>query len=326
MTRVSGKLWVVSLTVAVLLAVGQAWAAQEIKIAITYDQKTPMVMAANKFAELVNAKSKGELEVKVYPNGVMGGEKENLDALMLGELEMSVFGGLHIATLTPAYSFFDAPFVFRDRDHYYKVFNGELGGKMKKILSEKFNLHTMGLMGRGYRHITSSRPVNSVADLTGLKMRMGQSRPFIESFAQLGAVVIPIALPELFTSLKMGVVEGSEGPYEQIYTYKLQEVQKYIAISGHLYAAASFLMNREFRDDLSDANRKIVDESIAEALKYGDDLALKAEDDFRQKLADAGMTFTKPDMEPFRVKVKPALDKLFKDLWSVTTLEEISKY
>lgn len=326
MTRSSGKLWGATLLAALLLAVGQAWAAQEIKIAITYDQNTPMVMAANKFAELVNAKSKGELEVKVYPNGVMGGEKENLDALMLGELEMSVFGGLHIATLTPAYSFFDAPFVFRDRDHYYKVFNGDLGNKLKKVLADKFNLHTMGLMGRGYRHITSNRPINSVEDLTGLKMRMGQSKPFIESFSQLGAVVIPIALPELFTSLKMGVVEGSEGPYEQIYTYKLQEVQKNIAVTGHLYAAASFLMNREFHDGLSDANRKIVDESIAEALKYGDGLALKAEDEFRQKLADAGVAFTKPDMAPFRAKVKPALDKLFKELWNVTTLEEISGY
>lgn len=308
------------------MSAAMSWAGQEVKIAITYDQETPMVKAAYKFAELLKEKTGGRLEAKVYPNGVMGGEKDNIDALKLGELEMAVFGGLHIATLTPQYSFFDAPFVFRDRDHYLAVWNGDLGQKLQNILAEKHNIRPCGVMGRGYRHISSSRAVNSLADLSGMKMRMGQTRPFIDCFSELGAVVIPIALPELFTSLKMGVVEGSEGPYEQIYTYKLQEVQSHMAVSGHLYAVANWNVNNEFYESLSPEDQKAFDDAMKETMEYGDKLALAADEDFKQKLVDAGMKFTSPDMEPFRAKAKPALENLFKELWTVTSLDEISKY
>ncbi len=309
-----------------MLVAGVVHAAQEIKIAITYDQNTPMVQAAYKFAELLKEKTNGRLEVKVYPNGVMGGEKDNIDALMLGELEMSVFGGLHIATLTPAYSFFDAPFVFRDRDHYMAVWNGKLGEGVKKVLAENHNIRPCGVMGRGYRHINSVRPINSIDDIKGMKLRMGQTRPFIDCFTAIGGVVIPIALPELFTSLKMGVVEGSEGPFEQIYTYKLHEVNTNMAISGHLYAVANYNVNNDFYLGLSDEDRAAFDEAMEQAMVYGDELALKSDNEFKQLLTDAGMKFTHPDMEPFRQLAKPALEGLFKDLWTVTTLEEIEKY
>jgi tripartite ATP-independent transporter DctP family solute receptor len=280
--------------------------------------------AAQKFADLTRERSKGSIDVKLFAGGQMGGEKDNVEALKLGELEMAVFGTYPIVSLAPKYSFFDAPLVFRDKAHVYKTWEGKLGAQVRDVFEKQHGLHTVGMMGRGYRHLTSNTAINSVDDLKGMKMRMGQSRPFIDAFTSVGAVVVPIALPELFTSLKLGVVQGSDGPFDQIYTFKLQEAQKYIAVTGHLYATSLWLMNDRFYKGLSADQKQIVDAAAKEALAYGDELSAKSEKELGDKLQAAGMTFTKPDYAPFMAKAKPALDKLFADLWSVTSASEIA--
>jgi TRAP-type transport system periplasmic protein len=296
-----------------------------LRIASAFDQATDMIQAAKRFADLVKERSKGSVEVKIFAGGQMGGEKDNLEALKLGELDMAVFGTYPIVTLTPKYSFFDAPFVFRDRDHVYKVWSGKLGDEVRTTFAKSHGIHTVGIMGRGYRHITSNTPINSVDDLKGVKIRMGQSKPFIDAFTEIGAVVVPIALPELFTSLKLGVVSASDGPFDQIYTFKLQEAQKYLAITGHLYATSLWLMNDRFYKGLSPAQRKAVDDSAAEALAYGDQLSAASEKQLLEKLQQAGMQVTKPDIAPFMAKAQPAIDRLFKDAWTVTSTDEIAK-
>ena len=324
-----GALLVAFAAIAIAVALVSPVATQDkpvtLRIASAFDQATDMMQAAKRFADLVKERSKGSVDVKIFAGGQMGGEKDNLEALKLGELDMAVFGTFPIVTLTPKYSFFDAPFVFRDRDHVYKVWSGKLGEEVRAAFEKSHGIHTVGIMGRGYRHITSNSPVNTVDDLKGVKIRMGQSKPFIDAFSQIGAVVVPIALPELFTSLKLGVVSASDGPFDQIYTFKLQEAQKYLAITGHLYATSLWLMNDRFYKSLSPTQRKAVDESAAEALAYGDQLSAASEKQLLEKLQQAGMQVTKPDIAPFMAKAKPAIDRLFKDAWTVTSTDEIAK-
>lgn len=296
-----------------------------LRIASAFDQGTDMMQAAKRFADLVKERSGGSIDAKIFAGGQMGGEKDNLEALKLGELDMAVFGTYPIVTLAPKYSFFDAPFVFRDRDHVYKTWSGKLGNEVRDIFLKQSGIRTVGMMGRGYRHITSNTPINSVDDLKGVKIRMGQSKPFIDAFGQLGAVVVPIALPELFTSLKLGVVSASDGPFDQIYTFKLQEAQKNLAITGHLYATSLWLMNDRFYQGLSPKQREIVDTAAKEALAYGDQLSAESEKALLAKLEQAGMQVTKPTYGPFMERAKPAIDKLFAELWSVTTADEIAK-
>jgi len=295
-----------------------------LRVASAFDLNTDMMKAAQRFADLVKERSKGSIGVKLFPGGQMGGEKDIVEAIKIGEVEMGVLGTYPIVSLTPEYSFFDAPFVFRDKDHVYKAWNGKLGDEVREIFRKDHGIRALGMMGRGYRHITSNKPINSIDDLQGMKMRMGQSKPFIDAFSAIGAVVVPIALPELFTSLKLGVVEASDGPFDQIYTFKLQEAQKYIALTGHLYATSLWLMNDAFYNGLSDEQKQIVDTAAKEALAYGDELSAASEKELRAKLEDAGMQFTTPDLAPLMAKAKPAIDQLFAESWSVTTADEIA--
>src|SRR5918998_304257 len=295
-----------------------------LRLASAFDEKTDMMQAAKRLADLLKERTGGSVDIRIFAGGQMGGEKDNLEALRLGELDIGVFGTFPIVTLAPKYSFFDAPFVFRDKDHVYKTWNSKLGEGVRQVFQSN-GIHTLGMMGRGYRHLTSNTPINSVDDLKGVKIRMGQSKPFIDAFSQIGAVVVPIALPELFTSLKLGVVSASDGPFDQIYTFKLQEAQKYLAITGHLYATSLWLMNDRFYKGLSPAQRETFDQAVKEAVAYGDELSAKGEEELLGKLKEAGMQVTKPDYEPFMEKAKPAIDRLFKESWSVTTADEIAK-
>ena len=129
----------------------------------------------------------------------------------------------------------------------------------------------------------------------------------------------------MITSLKLGVVSASDGPFDQIASFKLQEAQKYIAITGHLYATSIWLMNDRFYEGLSVQQQQVVDQAAKEALAYGDELSAASEEALRKQLEDAGMKFTKPDYAAFMAKTKPAIDKLFTELWSVTTADEIAK-
>jgi len=295
-----------------------------LRIASAFNEDTDMMQAAKRFGELVRERSGGTIEVKTFAGGQMGGEKDNLEALKIGEIEMAVFGTYPIVTLAPKYSFFDAPFVFRDKDHVYKVWNGKLGDEVRDVFLKSHGVRSVGMMGRGYRHLTSNVPIKSVDDLKGVKIRMGQSKPFIDAFSGIGAVVVPIALPELFTSLKLGVVSASDGPFDQIYTFKLYEAQKYLAITGHLYATSLWLMNDKFYQSLSAAQRQAVDAAAKDALAYGDQLSAASEKTLLDKLQQAGMQVTRPDYAPFMARAKPAIDKLFSEQWSVTTAQEIA--
>src|SRR5215204_4950820 len=288
--------------VAGLLTMGAAAQAQDkpviLRLASAFDEKTDMIQAAKRFADLVKERTGRTVDIRIFAGGQMGGERDNLEALKLGELDIGVFGTFPIVTLAPKYSFFEAPFVFRDKDHVYKSWNSKLGDGAREVF-RKSGIHTVGMMGRGYRHLTSNTPISTVDDLEGVKIRMGQSKPFIDAFSQLGAVVVPIALPELFTSLKLGVVSASDGPFDQIYTFKLQEAQKHLSITGHLYATSLWLMNDQSYKKLSANQKQIVDQAAKEALAYGDELSAASEKALGDKLQQAGMQFTKPDIAAF---------------------------
>src|SRR6476620_10384399 len=114
-----------------------------IRLASAFDQGTDMMRAAQKFADLVRERSKGSMEVKIFAGGQMGGEKDNVEAVKIGELEMAVFGTYPIVSLTPKYSFFDAPFVFRDKAHVYKTWEGKLGGQVRDVFEKQHGIHTV---------------------------------------------------------------------------------------------------------------------------------------------------------------------------------------
>ncbi len=297
-----------------------------INVATIFADGTAIVKGLERMAAILDEESGGKISFKFFTSGVTGGEREQVEALQLGEIEMSAFGTLPISILTPKYSFFDSPFVFRDKDHFMGVWNSYLGDAMREAMEEN-GLKTIGVMGRGYRHITSNVPVYSINDIKKLKIRTPESALFMETFGKLGAVTVPIALPELFTSLQMGVVNASEGPLDQIVTNKLYEVQQYITISSYYYSISMWQINADFFNGLPAEYQSMILKAAEEATAYATKLGEDMEAGLKKQCEDAGVTFTQMgDLTPYLNAIKPVMDRFYAERWPVTSSEEIASY
>lgn len=297
----------------------------KINLASTYASADSQVVAANKFKEIVEERSNGKITVEIFADGVMGGEADNLEMCSFGEIEMLVVGTLCITNYAPQYSFFDAPFIFENAEHMMNTWDGELGDEMRALMEEN-GLTMIGRMGRGYRYITSNELVESVEDMHKLTIRTSNSKPYVDTLGALGAVTVPLALTELFTSLQMGVVDASEGPMDQIVGYKLYEVQDHIALSGHAYSLSCWIMNSDFYQGLDPAYQEIIDAATAEACEFGTKLGEEREAALIEECKSYGVAFNEVDLLPFIEKARPAIDALFAADWPVTNADEVASY
>lgn len=289
-----------------------------------FDATSSMTKALNFMADRLAEETDGKLKMEIYDSGQTGGENEQTEALAIGEVEMAANGTLAVVNYAPEYGFFDAPFVFADGEHFMAVWNSDLGQGLRDKMAEN-GFHNLGIMERGYRHITTNKPIYSIDDMNGLVLRTPQSASFVNTFGSLGCVCVPIALTELFTALQTGVAEASEGPWDQIVTNKLYEVQDYIVESTYYYCTSMWFMNQDFYDSLPEAYRTLIDEVAAEALDYGTELIRSSGEELKQVCIDYGCEILElGDLTPYLEKVKPAMDEFFATTWTVTTADEIA--
>lgn len=287
---------------------------------------TATIQAVEYMKSRLEEETNGKLTITILPSGQTGGEAEQAEALMVGETDMMACGTLPIVTYTPEYGFFDCPFVFQSGEHMMNVWNGAIGDGCREKL-ETFGFHALGMMGRGYRHISSNKAINSIDDMKGLVIRTPQGATFVDTFSALGCVTVPVALTELFAALQSNVCEASEGPWDQLVTNKLYEVQDYIIESEYYYATSAFFMNSDFYSSLPEAYRTLIDEVSAEALEYGTNLSKEMEEPLKQQCIDAGVEILQMgDMTPYLEATKDVVAGFFKDIWTVTTPEEIASY
>ncbi|WP_319563258.1 TRAP transporter substrate-binding protein [Marispirochaeta sp.] len=292
----------------------------------TYATGSPVVESMQYFADLVNEKSNGAMTINVFPDSTLGNEDDTFLSVCSGDTEFCCFGPSTIYLFTPEYSFIMAPFLTQSYEHYVNMYNSKLFDPAKKIWREKGVIDLATQAYRGFRNMSSDRAVRTPEDVQGMKLRMNTNAAWVRIWNGVGCTTIPIALGELYTSLQTGVVEASEGPYEQIATYKLQEVQKYIIETQHVPEVFGFWMNGNLFDSLPENYQRVLKEAAAEGIEYGTKLCQSVESDFLKQLTDAGCEFIKPDKEAFVEKAKPVWEEMFKDTWTGTTMEEVLSY
>ena len=302
-------------------------AEKTIRIASAFEPKHILCQAAGKFQELVEERSKGELVVQLFLGGVMGSEEECIESVSIGAVEMQVGGGMPIKAYAPQYYFLDSPYVIKDWEHFKRVFwNSPVGKKARELIEQKGNIMYLGIVYRGLRHFTSNKPIRTPADLQGLKLRLPQLPTWIAVWKEVGALPVPVALPELFSALQMGVADASEGDVTQISSFHLDECQKYLSLTGHLVQTGALTINKRFFDSLSKKHQDIVLQAGKEASEWATEKIVKGEKDLIEGLKKKGMQVIVPDVAAFRKKAEPAVEKLFKTEWPVATWKEVLSY
>jgi len=279
-----------------------------------------VVEAAEKFKELVEKGSSGRIDVQID-----AGTKAEIDINKMnrnGEIEMQSNGTAFLEYYAPPYYFFTGPYVMKDFDHYMRAWNGKLGQAARAQL-EKNELKYLGTVYRGLRQTTAKKPLYTPADAYNMKLRLPPIPSWMAVWKAIGTDPGGVPLPELYSSLKTGKAEASEGDLPQIQSFKLDEVQSHLIITNHLVQTAGILINKPFFDKLSKADQDLIVKAGKEAEEWANNKIKTGEAAILVDLQRKGMQVVIPDANSFRSKAKDAVDELFKTQWSVTTWAEV---
>ncbi|MCB1893807.1 MAG: TRAP transporter substrate-binding protein [Rhodocyclaceae bacterium] len=264
---------IAALLTAGVVALAQAAEPVVIKFSHVVADDTPKGKGAAKFKELAEKYSGGAVKVEIYANSTLYKDKEEMEALQLGAVQMiapslAKFGPLGVRT----FEVFDLPYIFDNAEQLHKVTTGELGKKMFASLEPK-GIRGLAFWDNGFKSFSANKPLNAPADFKGLKMRIQSSKVLEAQMRALGALPQVMAFSEVYQALQTGVVDGTENPHSNLYTQKMYEVQKNITVSDHGYLGYAVITNKRFWDGLESTLREQLEKAMAEATAYANGIA-----------------------------------------------------
>jgi TRAP-type transport system periplasmic protein len=270
----------------------------------------PANVAAKQFASRVETRTNGAIKINIFPNNVLGGPPEQAQQIKLGTIDMGLPTQGQLDKYDTAFAAVLLPFIFDSPAQVYKVLDGPAMDWLAP-LAEKQGFILLRNWEYGFRNLTNSvRPINTPDDVKGLKIRTPPELQIQASMEALGGIVQAIAFPELYLALSQKVVDGEENPIAVIYYSKFYEVQKHLAITRHVYNNMIHTVGINSWKKLTPAQQQIFREESASAGDLMRKLIGDAEADQINKLRDAGMLVTRPDLGPFRAKMDPAYKRI----------------
>ncbi|MDO5647471.1 TRAP transporter substrate-binding protein [Paracoccus sp. (in: a-proteobacteria)] len=251
---------------------------------------TPKGKGAQRFKELAEEYTNGRVSIEVYPNSQLYKDKEELEALQLGAVQMlapslAKFGPLGV----PEFEVFDLPFIFDDYESLHRVTKGPAGEELLAKLTDK-GITGLAYWDNGFKVMSANSPLHTVDDFLGLKMRIQSSKVLESQMRALGALPQVLAFSEVYQALQTGVVDGTENPPSNMYTQKMNEVQKHATVSNHGYLGYAVIVNSKFWNDLPDDVRADLDRAMDDATDYANSIAKEENDNHLQAMKDAGTT------------------------------------
>lgn len=313
-----------ALVAASLLSGAQAQE-RTIKFAFQNQKEHPQAQGAQKFADLVAAKTNGRIAVKLFPGGTLGGDLQTVSALQGGTVEMTVLNAGILSAQAKEFGIYDFPFLFATPQEADAVTDGPFGKKLLDKLAAK-NLVGLGYWELGFRNLTNSKkPITKAEDIAGLKIRVIQSPIYIDMFNALGANAVPMPFPELYTAMEQKAVDGQENPFSTILSSKFAEVQKHLTVTRHMYNPQAVIVSKKFWDSLNAADQKAVSEAMAEATTFQRNVSRTQADVALEDLKKAGMQvteFSPAELDKLRAKVKPVVEK-HSDKVGAETVQEV---
>lgn len=266
-------------------------------------------VAAERFAELLAEKTGGALKGEVFPGGQLGQETEVIQNVQMGTIEATIIGHDPLAQFATETTILSQPYLFESHDQAFELLDGALGEELGKLLQAK-GLRVLAWGNNGARVYTNNaRALNTPADFAGLKMRSPQNPVNLAVTEAFGG--IPVAMPygEVYTALQQGTIDGQENAVINIYPARLQEVQKHMAMTNHLLSFVVLLINDNLFNSLPADQQQAVMDAAAEAMAEERASAQALADDMTQKMRDAGVEVTEPDLAPFREAARPIHDQ-----------------
>jgi TRAP-type transport system periplasmic protein len=278
------------------------------KCATITPESFPYVDGLRKWKELAEARTEGTLEMQIFHTAQLGDERTINEGILAGSVQAGIGAGAW-AGYVPAYNVVELPFLIKDIQHMYRLADGELGQRIAAQAESK-GYKVLAYYSAGEQHFqTRSKPIRSLADIQGLKIRVIENKALVEGFRALGAVPAPLPYPQIYTAVQQGTVDGTANDLLSVTSLKLYEVAKYLTISSYVAEPRPLIVSKRFFDGLPPDFRDLLLETARESATYERKV-------FEQKVANAqgeaekgGMTFlTLSDRDKWIEKVRPAWD------------------
>ena len=285
-----------------------------IKFSHVVATETPKGKAAEFFKKKAEELTKGRVKVEVYANSTLYKDKEEMEALQLGAVQMlapslSKFGPLGVKE----FEVFDLPYIFDGYDSLRKVTLGPVGRMLLDKLDAK-GIKGLTYWDNGFKSFSANTPIRTPADLKGKKMRMQSSKVLEEEYRALGAIPQVLAFSEVYQALQTGVVDGTDNPHSNLYTQKMHEVQKHMTISDHNYLGYAVIVNKKFWEGLPVDVRKQLEDAMEQSTRYANQIAKVENDHALEQVRKAGKTQiyvpTKAEITAFKKAMIPVHKKM----------------
>ncbi len=287
-----------------IFAAAPALAQQELKMAYALSKDSHYGAGATAFVESL-ANNNDHFIIEEFPNSALGGEREVIEGLQLGTVDVAIVSTGAILNFVPQAGVFDIPFLFRDLDHARTVLDSNIGQDML-VDFPKHGLVALAWGEQGFRHLTNSkRPVETPEDISGLKIRITENPIHLKAFRELGVQATPMAWPEVATALQQGAIDGQENPLSVIVSTKMWQLQDYLSLTNHVYAPALILVSPLVYDQLSETEKEQFQAAAIAAAQAMRDYVDAVEQDGLQTLKEHGMQVNEVDYAAFEAAVEP---------------------
>ncbi|MBU2950966.1 TRAP transporter substrate-binding protein [Tamlana agarivorans] len=296
-----------------------------IKLAHGLDINHSVHVAMVKMGEDLKEISEGKLALEIYPNQQLGSEREALELLQIGSLDMTKVSAGVLENFAPKLKVFGLPFVFRDKAHAYSVLDGPIGQELLNE-SEQYWLKGLAYYDAGSRSFyTKDKPIETPEDLKGLKIRVMESITAMNMVSALGGSPTPISWGELYTSLQQGVVDGAENNPPSFYLSRHYEVCKFYTLDEHTVLPDILLVGTPFWNRLSDQEKAWVQEAASRSVPYQRELWAKAETEALEEVKKNGVTIIRPDKSLFSEKVQSIYEQFQTDPEMAKLIQQIQE-
>jgi len=260
---------------------------------------------AIKFKEEVEARSNGTIKVSLFPNSTLGGDRDMAEGMQIGTVDFALIAGV-LGNFEPSIQLLELPYLFSNEEEYNKVVHGEVGKEISDKVLAASDIRILNFWDRGPRHVTSNKPINSLADLQGLKIRLPEIKAMVDTWSAMGASPTTMAWNEVYTGLEQNVIEAQENPIPFIYGGRIHEVQKYIALTAHKYEYVTLAMSNATWNKLTEEQQQIITEAANVATEYENGLVKENTDEILEKMKSEGLQVTTPDITELATAAKKA--------------------
>ena len=257
-------------------------------------------LASQQFIDKLSELSSGKIKIAHHHSGALGGEREVVQQIQLGAVDIGPITTAPLSTAIPEMSVFQLPYIFRDYDHLFKALDGsDTLTKYYEGVLDKKGLKLIGFIAAGYRGIYGHNAINGLADIKGKKVRVQEDKILVATFKALGMISTPIAFPEVATALQTKVIDFAEGGVNTFYHNKFYDIVKYVADVRHTHQAVALIMSKAAWSKLDPAGQKAVMDAWAYARDFNRKFILDEDKEIQSLVKAKGVTITKPDAAPF---------------------------